>query len=232
MVSNLYLLALLISLFDIVFLTYKKDRLIDRYMWSGIILIPIIILGYWLKTTVHTTEAAMIAFCFIYLDSTLLLVIALFTILRSIRINVSGWIKVGVYGITILHLLTIWLSKDNNLYYASMTLIPTENGTATKMTSGPLKVTHYIYLGSILISIITALMFGFFRKGTYSKKTLRVYSIFAILGLAVYIYELLVDVDFSSLPFIYAAASFVITFRYDHFLSHNIDTLIGEKESE
>jgi len=230
-ISNIYAGALLISLGCLVYLSQKKDRPVDRYYWTVMILIPVIILGYWLKTKVHTPEAAMIAFSFIYVDSTILLAVAYFSIMRSIRAKVSALSKVAIYGITIFHLFTIWLSKDNNLYYETIELINTGSGTATKMVSGPLKITHYIYLGFIFLAIINALVYGLVKKETYSKRNLWYYSGFAILSLFVYVYEMVVDVNFSVLPVLYTFGALLLTFCFEVFQSHNIHSLIGEKQS-
>jgi len=232
MISKLYLVALIISLGNMVYLTRKNCRQMDIYLWSIVILIPIILLGYWLKTTVHTEEGAMIAFCFIYIDSTVLLAICLFSILRSIRVRIPGWVKMGVYGLTFFHLLTIWLSKDNNLYYKTITLVDTGRGIATQMTSGPLKVTHYVYLGIMIVAIISSLVYGLLGKGTYSRKTLWSYSFVTVAGVFIYAYEIFCGAVFSILPLLYTASSIYLTLCFDEFQSHDINSLIGKKQSK
>jgi len=232
MVSNLYLLLLIISLGSLIYLSRKNCKQIDIYLWSMMLLIPVILLGYWLKTTVHTQEGAMLAFCFIYIDSTVILAISLFSILRSIQVRVYGWVKIGVYGFTLFHLLTIWLSRDNNLYYKSIDLYDTGRGIATRMISGPLKITHYIYLGLIFVAIVVSLIYGLKGKGTYSRKTLLSYSIVTVVGISIYIYEMICDVHFSILPFLYTAGSVYLAVRFDEFQSHDINALIGQKQSK
>lgn len=231
MISNLYLILLVICLANLAFLASKNSKQIDCYLWSVILLFPVVILGYWLKTTVHTPEAAMICFCFIYIDSTVLLTVSLFSILRSIRVTVSRWVKLGVYTITLFHLITIWLSKDNALYYKQITLLDTGIGIATKMVSGPLKMTHYLFLGLIFFSIITSLIYGLVKRGTYSKKSLVSYSCVVALGILIYIVEMVSDCNFSFLPLLYTLCSFYLTFTFDSIASHNMHILIGEKQS-
>lgn len=232
MISKLYLLLLVCCLANLAYLSSKTDKQVDRYLWTVLVLFPVIILGYWLKSTVHTPEAAMLSFCFIYIDSTVILTVCFFSILRSIRVNVSRWVKMGVYSITLFHLLTIWLSKDNGLYYEQINLIDTGIGIATKMISGPLKITHYIYLGILFVAIMAALLRGIFGKGTYSRRVLFSYSFCTVLGILIYVYEMAFDVDFSLLPFLYTLCSFYMTIYFDVFQSHNIHTLIGEKQSK
>jgi len=231
MISIVYLVALLVSICNLLLISQTKDRPVDRYYWSMMILVPVTILGYWLKTKVHTPEAAFITFCFIYIDSTVFLSFALFSILRSIRVKVPGMVKLTVYGITVFHLFTIWLSKDNNMYYESIELIDTGIGIATRMTSGPLKVTHYIFLGFLFLAIILTLVFGIVRKGTYSKRNLWTFAIFSLVGVTIYVLEMLWDVNFSILPVFYAVGSVFLTVYYENFQSHNMHALIGEKQS-
>jgi len=232
MVSIIYFITLLISIADIIYVAQKRGGQVDRYYWTIMILVPVVILGYWLKTKVHTVEAATIAFCFIYLDSTIFLDVCLFSILHSIKVKVSPWIKIGVYGLTVFHLMTIWLSKDNDLYYKSMTLTDTGVGIATRMVGGPLKITHYVFLALIFIAIITSLLVGLIRKGTYSKRFLQAYSVFGAAGILIYLIEMVLDVNFSSLPIFYTIGSINMAFLYEKVQSHNIRSLIGKKQSQ
>jgi len=231
MISNIYFLSLIISILCLLSIAVTKDRPVDRYYWSVMIFVPVIILGYWLKTKVTSPESAIIAFCFIYLDSTILMAIMFFSIMRSIRVKVPGFVKLIVYGLTIFHLITIWLSKDNNMYYETISIIDTGAGSATKMTSGPLKITHYIFLVTMFLAICSAICFGIFREGTYSKRPLFTYSIFSILAVSIYIYEMIRDVNFSILPVFYASGSIFLSAFYENFQSHNMHSLIGEKQS-
>lgn len=232
MISSIYLICLLISIGSAVYLSYKRFKNTDRYLWTILLLLPIVILGYWLKSTVETSEAAMIAFCFIYLDSTVVPVVLMFSLANTIKLKVNSTLKLFVYAITAVHLFTIWMSRKTNLYYSSVTVEKTTLGSATKMVSGPLKPTHYIFLVGVFIAFLSMLILGYRRKGTVSRKGLFTYALVAILGLGIYGIELALDADFTYLPVLYALASFLIMLKYERVQSHDMLNLIGERQSK
>lgn len=232
MISSFYFVMMLVTAGNLVYLAQKKYKHTDRYLWTLMMLIPIIIFGYWMKSTVHGSEAAMIAMCFIYLFNTVAPVIGLFIILQLIGVKITGVTKSCVYGITTAHLLSIWLSKDTTLYYSTLEVRENFLGSATIMTSGPLKFTHYLFLGIICVAIIIAVAYGMLRKEGYPKRVFKIYISIIAMGMGAYVIEVLFNFDFSTLPLVYTIASFVMTFRYDHYQSYDIMNLIGEKQSK
>lgn len=231
MITAVYGILLIISVLVVVYAAQKNFDNVSPYYWTLIVLVPIVLLGYWLKTRVTTPEGASLAFCFIYLDSTVLLAVILFAMLHFLGISVKPWVKAVVYGIAFAHIGMIWLCFDNDLYYASMTLINTGAGTATKMTSGPLKIVHWIYLGAILLAIAIVMISAFARRGTYSRRTLWLYTSLLSIGMVMYLVEFVMDVDFSMLPFLYTASVWMITTNYDHARMHDISSLISEQQN-
>lgn len=232
MVSAFYFVLMMMTAGNLVYLAQKKYKHIDRYLWTLIMIIPIINFGYWLKSTVHSSEAAMITLCFLYLFNTVAPVICLFTVLQSVGLKVSRTLKTSVYGITTAHLLSIWLSKDTSLYYKTIDVRESYLGSATLDTAGPLKFTHYIYLGALVAAMIIAIIYGYYKDENYSKKTLRTYISFLVFGIGSYAIEVMANMDFSILPIVYTVGSLLATQRYDHYQSHDLMQLIGEKQSK
>lgn len=230
MITSYFGLLLIISVLVIIYMAQKNYENIDIYYWTLVVLVPVVILGYWLKTRVTTVEGAKLCFCFIYLDSTVLLTAVIFNIMRFVGLAIKSWMKVIAYVAAFLHMFIIWLCLDNDMYYKSMTLVDTGMGTATKMISGPLMAIHWAYI-TIVLGIMLALMIvAFVKKGTYSRRTLALYSILTGLGIFVYIIEKLIDVDFSNLPALYATADVLIALNYDHAHTHDIACLISEQQ--
>ena len=224
-------ICLIISCFIVFWISAKDHESIDRYYWAIAILIPIIILGYWLKTLVVTEEAAAITFCFIYIDSTILLSILVFLMLRSIRIKVKGWIKGVVYLIAMIHLFIVWGCVHNDRYFKKINIILSDSGNITKMESGPLRIYHYIYIGIIFAVILAILIVGFKKKGTYSRRSLMVYSGVTLLGVVVYVTEWIFDLDYSLLPYLYVLADILIAVEYDRMHMHDISYIISEYQN-
>lgn len=225
-------ICLTISCGVILYMSAKEYDNIDRYYWTIVILIPIIILGYWLKTLVITEEAAAITFCFIYLDSTLLLTIMIFLMLRTIGIRVHPLVRAFAYIIAFLHLFVVWGCIHNNLYFKKIHLKLTEGGTITKMESGPLRIYHYIYIAIILAVIIAILITGFLKKGSFSRRSLHIYACVTLLGVSVYVVEWLTDIDFSLLPYLYTFGDILVAIQYDRIHMHDITFIATEHQKE
>ncbi|WP_248405838.1 HD domain-containing phosphohydrolase [Butyrivibrio fibrisolvens] len=230
MITSFFGILLVISVLVILYMAQKNYENIDIYYWTLVILVPVVVLGYWLKTRVTTVEGAKLCFCFIYIDSTVLLTAVIFNIMRFMGIAVKSWIKLVAYIVGFVHLFIIWLCFDNDLYYKNVTLIDTGLGTATKMVNGPLKIVHWIYLILVLGIIIALMIMAIVRKGTYSRRTLTLYSLLTGVGILVYIIESILDVDFSNLPALYVTADILIALNYDHAHTHDIACLISEQQ--
>ena len=213
-----------------VYMAQKIYSNTDVNYWMIVILIPLVIMGYWLKTQVETPEAAAMLFCFIYLDSTFLIAAALFSMMHVLGYRAKRWMKVVVYGAACVHIAIVCLSVHNDLYYQSMAIIPTALGNATKMTSGPLKLYHYIFLGAMLAWFLGILLASIIRKGTYSWRSFSLYCIFLGAGVAVHVVEGFIDADFTMLPFIYVAADVAIALNYDYVYTHDIGFVLSSQQ--
>ncbi|MCR5666542.1 MAG: HD domain-containing protein [Eubacterium sp.] len=227
MISIYFGILLLISLIIIVHMAMKNYVNVDIHYWTIVVLVPIILLGYWLKTMVVTTEGAKMAFSFIYLDSTVLPAVILFAILYMMGVTVKRWIKILIYCVTFIHMYLFWGCIHNELYYKSMELIDTGYGIATKMESGPLKSLHWVFLLIFMVLIISTLAVAWIRRGTYSRKTLSLYTTLLSAGILLYVVEALIDIDFSLLPTLYVVADFLIAINYDRDHNHDISGLVS-----
>lgn len=205
---------------------------VDIKYWSLVVIIPVILLGYTFKAKANSVDDAKIAFCFLYLDSTIMLTLMLFAMLKSLGVRVKGWIYMLGYMTSFLHLLMIWACKDNGLYYATMTIEKTPMGTVTKMTDGPLKIIHYVYLSVMLIMILGVLIVCFVKKEDCSRKSLFTYSFFSVAGIMLYCVEMVVDIDFSLLPFLYVLGDIVIAIEYENVHSHDMDCVVTDQKKE
>jgi HD-GYP domain-containing protein (c-di-GMP phosphodiesterase class II) len=214
----------------IIYMAQKNYENIDIHYWSIVVIIPLILLGYWLKTQVQTAEGAKLLFCYIYLDSTIMLVVMIFCIMRFMGLTPKRWAKVLAYGAAFGHLMMVWMCVHNDLYYSEMILIDTGDSIATKMGSGPLKIIHWVFLGVAAMAIIGLMVAALVRKGTYSRRTLWLYTFTVSVGVIMYGIESIIDIDFSLLPFLYVLADIMIAANYDHAHTHDISCLISEQQ--
>ncbi len=231
MMSLAFGVCLLISVVIFIYMAQKNYNNIDIYYWTLVVMIPFILMGYWLKTMATTVESAKFLFCFIYTDSTFVLAVLLFAMLHTLGIEVKAWLKILVYGIALVHISLICFCVHNNLYYKTMEIIDTGIGMATKMTDGPLKTFHAVYLISMLLALVLILVTSFVRRGTYSRRTLSLYATQVGLGIIIYLVEIIANLDFSLLPFLYVTGDLIIAVDYDYSHTHDISCLISEQQN-
>lgn len=223
-------MCLIISIFVLIFMAAKNYENINVYDWTIVTLIPIVNLGYWLKSRVTTPEAAQMAFCFIYLDSTVLLMVTVFAVLYSFGVRTKVWIKLLGYGIALIHACVVWLSFGTGLYYSSIKVTVTDAGSITKMTAGPLKIIHDVYLGIVFLVILAILIAIYAGKKKYSRKILCNYSVIAAIFIMVYFIELSRDADFTMLPYLYTLSDIYIAINYDKLHLHDISCIVSQQQ--
>ena len=226
-----YAFCLLISGFLFIYLAHKSYNNIDAHYWTIVILIPIIVLGYCLKTTVTEVESVAYLFCFIYLDSTFLIVLVLFSMLQNLGIKVRGWMKVIAYGLSSVHIAILAICTHNDLYYKTITIEKTSIGNATKMESGPLKIYHYIFLAVLFIWLVIMLIAGIRKSKTYSRKILNIYGSAVLIGMLTHLVEGIVSADFTILPFIYVLGEIILVCGYDYLHAHDVACVVVERNS-
>lgn len=232
MVSIAYVVCLILTLGMMMNVIWRNYKNIDTYHWAITIIFPIVILGYWLNSISITPGEAYVSYCFIYLDSTILLTIMLFSIARFLNIQINRVFKISAYAMTMIHLFIVWCCKDNKLYYKMISLEFRDAGTYVKTEDGPLKIIHYIYLVIILVAIISLLVYGVVHNGTYSRITLGIYITLCSVGLIIYFIEMLVDAPFSSLPFLYVIGDFIMVLNYEYAKQYDIYSLITDRQKE
>ncbi len=223
-------MCLILSIIMVIIMASKNYESINIYDWTIVLLIPVVILGYWLKSKVTTPEGAEMAFCFIYIDSSALLMVTIFSMLHSLGVSIKPWIKLTGYGAAFFHALIVWISFGTGMFYKTITVTQTAAGSVTKMTPGPLKIIHVIYLAINVAIILGILITGYVKKGTHSRIVLYNYSIVAVLFTIIYMVEIFKNVDFSMLPYLYVLSAIILVTSYDHTHLHDIASIISQHQ--
>lgn len=238
LMTFVYGICLLFSVGIFIYMAQKNYNNMDAYYWTMIVLVPIVVMGYWLKTSVTEVESAKYLFCFIYLDSTFLIVVILFSMLQNLGIRIKPWMKIMAYGISAAHIVLIAVSVHNDLYYKTMDIsynvkfLGIELGNATKMVSGPYKVYHYVYLALIFIWLVVMLVMGIRKNRSYSKKSLFVYGTVLLIALYTHLLEGLIDIDFSMLPILYVIGEVILVLSYDYTHAHDVACVIVDRQDK
>ena len=213
--------CLVVTAVVFVYMVQKNYSNIDANYWMIVVLVPVVIMGYWLKTQVETTEAAAMLFCFIYLDSTVLMAAALFSMMHALGFRARRWMKVVVYGIACVHVAIICLNVHSGLYYESMTVVPTVLGSA---------LFHYVFLMAMTVWFLGIILASVIKKRAYSRRSFAFYAIIVGTGFVVSIIEGVVDADFTALPFIYVIGDVAIALNYDYVHTHDIAYVLSSQQ--
>ena len=222
--------CLVISILATLMIIVRSNDRVNSYDWSISILLPFLIMGYWLKTQTATQEASLLLFVAINLSSTVLLAVILFSMMRHMGIPVHPWLKFFLYAAAFLQLLPVWATFRNGMPDDLIQITDTGDGYATRMLDGSFAFTQITFALALLIVVIGILAVLQARRKNYSRRTLTFYMLFVGAGMLTYALESLLDMNFSALPYLYMTADVLLALSYDRSRAHDISGLISDSQ--
>lgn len=225
-----YGIALLISILVWLYIAAQNYDKVDPYCFAAFILVPVVTLGYWLRYVSLSPEALIISTCMTYFESTVLLTLLVFAMFRTIGVKVKKWAKILGFGLAFAHLYFVWLNIHTDLYYKSVKVLHTADGSVARIVNGPFKIIHVIYLGLMLTVIVGIIIVAYVKKGTYSRRTLSLYTTAVSLGFLLYVLEGFYKTDFTYRPFLYVMYDVFLALNYDRALAHDISAIISSQQ--
>lgn len=228
MITWIYSLSLFVCVLMLLNMAQKNYNNIDIYHWTILILVPVIILAYLLKTMVTSPDAAYVLMCFQYLDSSFLVVVVIFYLLHNAGVTAKSWMKISLYGLGVAHMLIVCMCINTDLYYSTVEVIKSPNGNIVHVSGGPLMVFHYAYLAVIMMCLAAVVAIGIRRKGSYSISNMMIYMTIPLVSFATYVIEGTTGAEYSMLPAAYAVLDVLIAVTYDSAHTHDISFLIAE----
>ena len=230
MVTAGFGICLVISVLATLLFALRNDDRVNSYDWSISLLLPFIIMGYWLKTQTASQEAALVLFVFINLGTTVLLAVILFSLLRHLAIPVNPWLKFLVYIAAFAQLFPIWATFHRGVPEGMVQITDTGDGYATRMVGGSFAFSHLTFLLALLIMIVGIVAILQAHRRTYSRRTLGFYMFFVVAGIVIYGLESLLDINFSGMPYLYMAGDVLLVLNYDRNRAHDISSLIADNQ--
>ena len=228
MVTTGFGVCLLISILATLVFTLRKDDRVSSYDWSIMLLLPFIIMGYWLKTQTASQEASLVLFVFINLSSTVLLAIILFSMLRHLGIPVNPWLKFIAYIAAFTQLFPVWSTFHNGMPDDLIQITDTGDGYFTRMQGGSFAFAQIALILALLIIAIGIVSILRAHRKTYSRHTLFFYLFFVAAGMLMYVLESVLDLNFSTLPYLYMVGDLLLVVSYDRTRAHDISSLISD----
>ena len=232
MITTAYGICVVISILVTLIMALRSYDHIDSYDWSMTLLLPFLIMAYWLKAQVSSTEANLVLFTFIELMNSLLLAVILFSMFHSIGIRVRLWAKAIVYGAVAGLMFPIWQIFNNRLGTGIIEVTDTGDGFASRMTGSFNAFEHYAYLLAVIVFVTCIVALFLSRKKRISRRSVLGYLGFIAVWIFMYTVEALEKTDFSLLPFLYVLAHFMLAVSYDQVRAHDISSLITDSQKD
>ena len=232
MITTGYGICVVISVLMTMIMALRSYDHIDSYDWTLTILLPFLIMAYWMKAQVSETEANLVLFSFIMMTTSLLLAVMLFSTLHNAGFRVRPAAKVVVYGGVGALLFPIWQVFNNRFGAGSIEITDTGDGFISRMTGIYNVFEHFPYLlaGVILAVCIIALILS--RKRKVASGSILGYMAFIMAWIFMYTVETVLRTSISLLPFLYTVTQFLFAAFYDQVRSHNISNLITDSQRD
>ena len=223
-------ICLVISVLATMIMALKSYEHIDSYDGAVSLLLPFLIMAYWLKIQVSSPEAALVLIALIEIAASLLLAVTLFSMLRSIGVRVRTWIKAIVYGVVTVLLFPVWRVFHLGKSAEYVEIINSGDGYASRLVGSYHVYEHYAFLLAVLIMVICVVAFIMSRRKVFSRCAVAGYLAFVSSWVAMNMAENLLRTDFSGLPFLYMLADVLLALTYEQSHSHDISTLIANNQ--
>ena len=223
-------ICLVISVLVTIFIVLKSHGHVDSYDGASAVLLPFLILAYWLKAQVSAPESALLIIAFIEMATCLLLAVTMFSMLRSIGIMPRLWAKAVVYGAVAALLFPLWRILHNGTSAEYVEILPTEDGYTARTTSAFYAYGHYAFVLAVITVVICAVAFFLSRKKNYSRRFILGYLVFILAWIALYTVEAVLKTHFTGLPFLYLLAQILQVMTYDQVHAHDLTGLIAENQ--
>lgn len=230
MITTGYGICVVISVIATLIMALRNYDHIDSNDWSVTLILPFLILAYWLKAQVSTAEAELVLFVFIELMTSLLLAVILFSMLRSVGVQVPVLIKAIVYGAVAALLFPIWGIFNSGFGAGIVEIKDTGSGYISRMTGAFSVFGHYSCLMAVILFSVCIVVLIRSRGKKTSRSTVLGYLFFIGIWIVIYTVEAVTKSDFSLLPFLYMLAEVLLTVSYDHVRAHDISNLITDSQ--
>ena len=232
MITTGYGICVVISILMTMIMALRSYDHIDSYDWTLTILLPFLIMAYWLKAQVSAAEASLVLFSFIAMTTSLLLAVMLFSALHGAGFRVTRPVKVLVYGAVALLLFPIWQIFNNRFGAGIIEVTDTGEGYISRMTGIYNAFEHFPYLLAVIILAVCIAALILSRKRKISRGAILGYLAFVAVWISMYTAEILLQAPVSLLPFLYTLTQFLFAAAYDRVRSHNISNLITDSQHD
>ena len=167
-------------------------------------------LGYFALSISRTLEGALMANRLAYLGCVFLPLFMLMTIIRVCQLKCPGIVACILIGISIVVFLIAASQGYLDIYYKEVSLVSVNGMTKIEKMYGPLHNIYFIYLLVYLGVMIGTICIATVKREIASYKHSAMLVVVAILNIAIWLVEQLIDWDFEFLSVSYIASELLL----------------------
>ena len=210
------------------------NRELDKYFLAMEILVPIISMGYLMRTDASSVHMAEWGNRFVYFEGSFFMALCFLCLMRNMNIPVKRITVAVVYGAAGLIFMLNFLGTWNGIYYKTIGILTEPMGTIFVTEAGTFKFLHMIYLVGMLLLMLGIIIHGLFNPKKYSYKVLLIYGATVVFAFAVYMLQAALKLRYDISPAMLLIVMAVYTFANDFINSRNMNEVANFvlKESE
>ena len=229
MITNLYLVAMLLSCALLVIFLFLK-----RYSYTALglyVTLVFVNFSYYAGSVAVSASEALLANRIGHLDGTLLLALVILTMCYICQIQVKPVFRAGLIGVAVAVLIAIWIGQENGFYYTAFSIEQTAEGTIFRREYGP---GHFIYISFIIFCMTSALGLGVYAARNRNKISFHhawhMFGILLTVGCA-YLIERFLQLEFTVLPFAYVIMGMLVLGIIWHSEKYSLNDIVNNSKT-
>lgn len=224
-----YAVLFIIGMAAFFYTSSKEFKKVDQALWTLIIMVQFINLGYVYLAMSQTPEAAAIANAFVAFEGTIYPVVVLYASLNAFKVDYSNLVKRILYMVGFAILIMIWHETgDGGFYIRSSELVHTPFGTMLREIPGPGMYMQFLFVVSIF-SVATVLLFKnlLIEKKRVPKSIIIAFTSILVLEFIGYLIDTSALLNFYIAPFVYVLTLWITAIMYRKNLHYDVEELVS-----
>lgn len=235
MYCTFYWVIFILSSLLVLGLEIVYNRELDKYFLSMAILLPIISMGYLMRTDASTLAMAEWGNRLVFFEYSFFIAVIFLCMIHSLNIPIRRLFVAIIYGMATVVYILNYLGIYKNLFYLSIKIEPDPyRGTRFVTVKGPLYFAFPAYMVIMFFLMAGVLIYCLGKSKKYSYRVVLFYACFVMGGFVVYMAEIGMDMEYPISPAYYLVMMMVAGLASGWVNSRNMNQVANFilKESE
>lgn len=204
MYCTFYWVIFILSSLLVLGLEIVYNRELDKYFLSMAILLPIISMGYLMRTDASTLAMAEWGNRLVFFEYSFFIAVIFLCMIHSLNIPIRRLFVAIIYGMATVVYILNYLGLYKNLFYLSIKIEPDPyRGTRFVTVKGPLYFAFPAYMVIMFLLMAGVLIYCLGKSKKYSYRVVLLYACFVMGGFVVYMAEIGMDMVYPISPAYY-----------------------------